>query len=177
MNKRSSIAVLLTSPSFYFYLPDFAGHTMDLSEVLLTSTNFTTACCRALAFSPGPPSIVEYTVNTNTAPVLYSFSLSSPVTQDCLVTLNTSTANVTFIPGPEFYFKNYSTELSRTFQVRALTTGEMNITVSAYLCGDYITPDVLGLVVRGLNSPPPAPKLKTVLFSDNGKTFMCFRNL
>jgi hypothetical protein len=158
----------------YCYSKDFKGHAMDLTHVLDTVTNFTTSCCRSLSFITAKSSLNKYDPKSTTSlPVIFSFMLDSPVTKDCVVGLSSESSQdigLEFLPFGKFTYLSGSSQLVRNFQIRGLLAGFYNITVFPINCLDTIHNDSFWLEVVSTDKPPDAPKVKSAIFSDNGKS-------
>jgi len=158
----------------YCYTKDFKGHAMDLTNVLGTIANFTTSCCRSLSFITAKSSLNKYDPkSTISLPVIFSFMLDSPVTSDCFVGLSSESSQdmgLEFLPFGNFTYLTGSSQLVRNFQIRGLLEGFYNITVFPINCMDTIHSDSFRLEVVSTVKPPDAPKLKSAIFSDNGKS-------
>jgi hypothetical protein len=170
----SVVLIDLMPETFYFlfcYTEDFSGQGMDLNEVMQASANLTTECCRSLNFIQTVPSISQFdpSVTSVSAPVLFSFALSSPTTSNCTIRLASSLGDVSFLPSSTFNFIGYSSSLSRSFQIKALRPGTAKITVYSSSCKNSIVNGSMSLTVQSIGDPPPGPQLETARMSDNGK--------
>ena len=147
---------------------------MDFDEVIKNSFNFATKCCRSIHFLNAETTIDQYDnqgTNKIISPI-FSFSLESLPSSDCLISLDSTSENIKFIPFNIFTFSNTTLSLTKSFQIQSLVYGTFEISVQALNCGNTtLNGDSFSLEVIPFNAPPPPPKLVEVRYSDNGNIY------
>ena len=154
----------------YCYTEDFDDHFMEISDVLQYQTNFTTACCRSLSIESDMSSIAQYNPSDPSTidPVLFNLLLSSSLSSDCTVVLNSSASDTDFLPSSEYTFNAASADLLRTFEIKAPSAEDIIISANAIDCDDTVRNTAISIEVRGFGSPPSGPSLISVQYSDVG---------
>lgn len=161
---------------------DDMGETGTLTELLRSKTTFTTACCRTITDVRWPSYVYNtqtiYSALTSEDLSLYAFGyeLASAPAFDLTVTPQAITSTgaiiptVTFSPAQQTFTSASSLRTLRgSFLLRTSITGTYDVvlTLSGTNRNDYQSPTFSAVVITP-TTVPPAPKLKSAIFSDNG---------
>ena len=133
--------------------------------------SFATKCCRSIKFSNVKTIIDQYVEGTNNilSPI-FSFSLESLPYTDCLISLDSTSENIKFIPSNIFLFSSASKSLTKSFQIQSLLNGTFEINVHALSCGNTtLIGDSFSIKVIPSNILSSQHRLLEVRYSDNGK--------
>ena len=102
---------------------------------------------------------------------IFSFSLESLPSTDCLISLDSSSENIKFIPSNIFLFSSTTKSLTKSFQIQSLVNGTFEINVHALSCGNTtLLGDSFSLKVTPSNIQSPQHRLLEVRYSDNGNS-------
>jgi hypothetical protein len=178
-NFTMDIRNLIPSTSYKIacYTQDFKGHYMPIAEVKEAAVAFTTPCCKTIFLDSTFDSISAQNNDLVTpATPVWKFHLDRPSqTQEVSITAKTCQAGSQKAPPVIHYVEvsfTSTSSLSGEFKLTARNPGcfKVEIVARSYGAGDELyTPASFSFNVRGTSDPPPAPVIKDIHFSNDGR--------
>eukprot|EP01035_Chromulina_nebulosa_P019441 gene19441-25321_t len=169
-----------TTYVIYCYTEDFTNDFMPLSLVKATKIAITTACCRNIKLTSYSTVLREYnTLTSTTTPTKFTFAIDYLPTNKLTVKVSavpyddscqyssTSAANMTITPRI-FTFTSASLSTSNSFIISKSLPGCYSILFNSSL-SSYVNYNVTKVFIYGSTTPPPAPELKSIIFSNDGR--------
>jgi len=164
----------------YCYTEDFTNNFMPLSLVKSTKLEITTSCCRNIKLTSYSNVLREYNSLTSTAsPTKFTFAIDYLPTNSLTIKVSAipyddsceyssqEAANMTITPRI-FTFTSTSLSTSNSFIISKSLPGCYSISFDSSL-SSYVNYNATNIFIYGSATPPPAPELQSVVFSNDGR--------